>query len=219
MQGPNCVRNCMCLTVAAKPTDKISITLFTEDGTVSYSKFSSCRTNPSDCHCLQSLTQSFRKLLHITVIRPDFLPECGVGLVPKRGCLLTLAYYTFPWWMRLESDGGMILTGENRRTRRKTCPSATLSTTNPTWIDPGANPVLRGERPATNDLSHGRPRPDLLTSSLRRSGQAKITPTTAKSERHLENYNSRVRRRHSGYRACHSTQGSRVQTGPKTIYF
>jgi hypothetical protein len=30
-------------------------------------------------------------------------------------------------------------------------PSATLSTTNPTWIDPG----LRGERPATNRLSHG----------------------------------------------------------------
>jgi hypothetical protein len=55
----------------------------------------------------------------------------------------------------LESDGGMILTGENRRTRRKTCPSATLSTTNPTWIDPGANPGLRGERPATNHLSHG----------------------------------------------------------------
>jgi hypothetical protein len=43
------------------------------------------------------------------------------------------------------------LTGENRRTRRKICPSAT----NPTWIDPGANPGLRGERPATNDLSHG----------------------------------------------------------------
>jgi hypothetical protein len=56
--------------------------------------------------------------------------------------------------MSLESDGGMILTGENRRTRRKTCPSATLST-NPTWIDPSANPGLRGEMPATNDLSHG----------------------------------------------------------------
>jgi hypothetical protein len=39
--------------------------------------------------------------------------------------------------MSFESDGGMILTGENRRTRRKTCPSATLSTTNPTWIGPG----------------------------------------------------------------------------------
>jgi hypothetical protein len=57
--------------------------------------------------------------------------------------------------MTLESDGGMISTGENRRTRRKTCPSATLSTTNPTWIHPGVNPVLRGVRPATNHLSHG----------------------------------------------------------------
>jgi hypothetical protein len=27
----------------------------------------------------------------------------------------------------------MILIGENRRSVRKTCPSATLSTTNPTW--------------------------------------------------------------------------------------
>jgi hypothetical protein len=57
--------------------------------------------------------------------------------------------------MSLESDGGMILTGENRTTRRETCPSASLSTTNPTWIDPVANPGLRGKRPATNDLSHG----------------------------------------------------------------
>jgi hypothetical protein len=56
-----------------------------------------------------------------------------------------------PYDMSLESDGGMILTGENRRTRGKTCPSASLSTTNPTWIDQG----LHGERPATNELSHG----------------------------------------------------------------
>jgi hypothetical protein len=41
----------------------------------------------------------------------------------------------------------MKLTRENRSTRRKTCPSATLSTTNPTWTDPGSNPGLR--------LSHG----------------------------------------------------------------
>jgi hypothetical protein len=45
----------------------------------------------------------------------------------------------------------MKLTGENRSTRGKTCPSATLSTTNPTRIDPG----LRDERPATSRLSHG----------------------------------------------------------------
>jgi hypothetical protein len=31
-------------------------------------------------------------------------------------------------------------------TRRKTCPSATLSTTNLTWTDPGSNPGLRSER-------------------------------------------------------------------------
>jgi hypothetical protein len=49
----------------------------------------------------------------------------------------------------------MKLTGENRSTRRKTCPSATLPTTNPTCTDPRSNPDLRGERPVTNRLSHG----------------------------------------------------------------
>jgi hypothetical protein len=46
--------------------------------------------------------------------------------------------------MSMENDGGMILTGKNRRTRRKTCTSATLSTTNPTWI-PGSNTVRSEE--------------------------------------------------------------------------
>jgi hypothetical protein len=49
----------------------------------------------------------------------------------------------------------MKLTGENRSTRGKSYPSATLSTTNPTWTDPGSNPGLRGGRPQTNHLSHG----------------------------------------------------------------
>jgi hypothetical protein len=49
----------------------------------------------------------------------------------------------------------MKLTGENRSTRGKTCPIAILSTTNPTWTDPGSNSGLRGERPATNRRSHG----------------------------------------------------------------
>jgi hypothetical protein len=53
------------------------------------------------------------------------------------------------------STGGMNLTGENGSTRRKTCPRATLSTTNPTWTNPGSNPGFRGDRPATNRLSHG----------------------------------------------------------------
>jgi hypothetical protein len=37
----------------------------------------------------------------------------------------------------------MKLTGENRSTRGKTCPSSTLSTTNPTRTDPGSNPANR----------------------------------------------------------------------------
>jgi hypothetical protein len=34
----------------------------------------------------------------------------------------------------------MILTGKYRRTWRKTCPSATLSTKNPAWTELSANP-------------------------------------------------------------------------------
>jgi hypothetical protein len=49
----------------------------------------------------------------------------------------------------------MKLTWENRSTRKETCPSATLNTTNPTWTNPGSNPGLRGENPGTNRLSHG----------------------------------------------------------------
>jgi hypothetical protein len=49
----------------------------------------------------------------------------------------------------------MKLTGENRSTRGKTYPSAILSTINSTWTDPGSNTGLRGERPASNRLSHG----------------------------------------------------------------
>jgi hypothetical protein len=49
----------------------------------------------------------------------------------------------------------MILTGENRTIRRETCPSATLSTTNPTWTDLGVNQSLCSEKLAANCLSYG----------------------------------------------------------------
>jgi hypothetical protein len=52
------------------------------------------------------------------------------------------------------STDGMKLRGENRSTRRKTCPSATLSTTNATWTDPGSNQGLCVGRPAINRLGH-----------------------------------------------------------------
>jgi hypothetical protein len=37
----------------------------------------------------------------------------------------------------------------------KICPSATLSTTDPTWPHPGVNPCRRDGKPATNRLSYG----------------------------------------------------------------
>jgi hypothetical protein len=64
------------------------------------------------------------------------------------------------------NTGGMKLTGKNRSTRGKTCPSATLPTTNPTRTDPGSNPGLRGERPATNSLSHGTALPSYLSPGI-----------------------------------------------------
>jgi hypothetical protein len=51
------------------------------------------------------------------------------------------------WWNDIFAGETEVL-GEN-------LPSATLSTKNPTWSDPGANPGLRGEMPVTNNLSHG----------------------------------------------------------------
>jgi hypothetical protein len=45
----------------------------------------------------------------------------------------------------------------------KTCPSATLSTTNPTWPDLGLNPGRRGGKPATNRLSYGTASPASLS--------------------------------------------------------
>jgi hypothetical protein len=46
------------------------------------------------------------------------------------------------------------LAGKNNYSE-KTCPSATLSTTNPTWPDLGSNPGRRGWKPATNRLNYG----------------------------------------------------------------
>ena len=48
------------------------------------------------------------------------------------------------------SNGGMILTGENWSTGRKTCSSSSLLLINLTWTVLGSNPGLCGQRPPTN---------------------------------------------------------------------
>jgi hypothetical protein len=68
--------------------------------------------------------------------------------------------------------------GKPKYSGGKTCPSATLSTTNPTWTDPGSNPGLCSERPATNRLSHEKRK------LLRRWRSAYSFPV--KQEKHLK---------------------------------
>jgi hypothetical protein len=107
-------------------------------------------TSVLDPHCLQPLT--YTKGQRQT---PDWLIDYyGVRL---RLWTAATGGHTVhpPDDMSVERDGGMILTGKNGRTRRKTCLGATLSPTNPTWIHLCANPYLRSERPETNCLIHG----------------------------------------------------------------
>jgi hypothetical protein len=51
--------------------------------------------------------------------------------------------------------GGMKTGRGNRKHSEKTCLSANLSTTNPTWPDLGSNLDRRGEKSATNRLNYG----------------------------------------------------------------
>jgi hypothetical protein len=67
--------------------------------------------------------------------------------------LLTRATCTSGWKL-IWSNDGMIMTGENRSTWRKTCPGATLATTNLTLTRLGFEPGLCGERTATDCPSH-----------------------------------------------------------------
>jgi hypothetical protein len=65
-----------------------------------------------------------------------------------------------PWMV--DGDGCVAVSGRNewrgksKYSEKKTCPSATLSTTDPTWCNPGWDLGRRGGRPATNRLSYGK---------------------------------------------------------------
>jgi hypothetical protein len=49
-----------------------------------------------------------------------------------------------------------MLTEKHLSARRKTCRNATLFTTNLTWTELGSNSGFLSERPATNQLRHGK---------------------------------------------------------------
>ena len=56
--------------------------------------------------------------------------------------------------MQLTEVWSTVQLTEEKSTRRKTCPSATFSTTNPTGTGLGINQDLCGERPTTNCPCH-----------------------------------------------------------------
>jgi hypothetical protein len=80
--------------------------------------------------------------------------SCRWGETMSLNCGHQRAYCSSQrWYIHMEPDR-MTVNSESRRTRRKTCPSATLSTADLTWSNPVANPGFRGNRPATNHLNH-----------------------------------------------------------------
>jgi hypothetical protein len=55
------------------------------------------------------------------------------------------------WWWLWSNRWNVNCQGKPKYSE-KTCPIATLCTTNPTWPDPGSSPGRRGAKPATNCL-------------------------------------------------------------------
>jgi hypothetical protein len=70
---------------------------------------------------------------------------------PKRGCLVTLAYYTFPTYEFGDRRWNDIDRGKPKNSEKNLSQCHFVHHKS----NMGTNPGLRGERPATNDLSHG----------------------------------------------------------------
>jgi hypothetical protein len=67
-----------------------------------------------------------------------------------------MAYFASPgWWWWWEWSSRWNEWQGKSKYSEKTCPSAALSTTDPTWPDQGSNPGHRGGIPATNRMSYG----------------------------------------------------------------
>jgi hypothetical protein len=109
-------------------------------------------------HCIMFTQVSSKNLLscfnlHIYIALRIVGGGVQTGSTRHRGHLL--AYCTCPGWLwgwriiRWNDD----CQGKPKYSE-KTCPSATLSTTNTTWPDPGSNSGRRGGKPATNRLSY-----------------------------------------------------------------
>jgi hypothetical protein len=105
------------------------------------------------------LNDELRRTWKETVVSYCTLPQYSAGLTRKlqihivyvAGVRVWNAATSWPvvhlmddiWCVEPQWNG---IDGETRTTRRKTCPSTTLTTTNFTWTDPVANPGLQDEK-------------------------------------------------------------------------
>jgi hypothetical protein len=89
-------------------------------------------------------------LIHLLFYRYYAVRPCLSGTVAANGPF-TIRQMIYGW---LWSIDRMVLTQRNVCTRRKSCPTATLYTTNPTWTALVAIPGLRYEKPSTA-VRHG----------------------------------------------------------------
>jgi hypothetical protein len=107
----------------------------------------------SNCHIITILPFMGASLLnqHFFLIR---LVGDGVQLGPLRTAVTDWPIVACPrwlWWRRILWNKDW---QEKPKNSQKTHPSATLSTTNPTWPDPESNSACRGGKPTTNRLSY-----------------------------------------------------------------
>jgi hypothetical protein len=86
---------------------------------------------------------------------PDFQKSIAFWKAPRLLSFVLLVRSTCTWrW--IWSVRAMILTGENRSSKRKSCSTVTLTTTKLTSIRLGSNCDLRCERLATVRLNHSK---------------------------------------------------------------
>jgi hypothetical protein len=109
--------------------------------------------------CITTKMQVLTKLLHSLLLYFFlFLVSWGGVRLSPLGTSAVTNWPILPvpddrWWV-WSSQWNEYRQGKPRYSE-ETCPSATLSTTNPTWPDLGSNPGRRGGKPATNRLSYG----------------------------------------------------------------
>jgi hypothetical protein len=99
-------------------------------------------------------TTDFRNTLYIWIFFLICIVWDGVQTGSTQHVGHLLAYCTCSGWLW----GWRIWWNEWKgkpKYSEKTCPGATLPTTNPTWPAPGLNPGRRGGKPATNRFSYG----------------------------------------------------------------